>query len=146
MICQRIQGLLSAFLDQELNAADSAEVRSHLHDCPECADELAMMRTIKAHLASPVELEAPVGLEERLLARAYAPARRARTQWALTAAVAAGFLGWFAISPMFQPRTKLSAEVETTERFEIARDRAFQSMGDPSSPVPAIYTSSYGSR
>jgi anti-sigma factor RsiW len=40
MDCRQCRDDLTAYLDGELNPADSAEVRSHLETCTSCADEL----------------------------------------------------------------------------------------------------------
>lgn len=68
MTCQRIEELLSAYLEGELRAAERAEVEGHLADCPECAGLAALMREEMAAAAAFPEVEPSA----ELLARLYA--------------------------------------------------------------------------
>ena len=77
---------LSAYLDGELPAGETAAIEHHLQGCPACRAELdatAQMRQLLRQLASPV---APFGMVERLLIR---PRRRVLPiAWAASAAAA----------------------------------------------------------
>jgi hypothetical protein len=68
MTCQRIEELLSAYLERELRAAEKAEVEAHLAACPECAELAALTREEMAAAAAFPEVE-PSG---ELMARLYA--------------------------------------------------------------------------
>jgi predicted anti-sigma-YlaC factor YlaD len=52
MTCQRIEELLSAYLEGALAAAEKAEVDGHLAACPECAALLAMMKDMAGAMAA----------------------------------------------------------------------------------------------
>jgi len=43
MNCRRITNLLSAYMDGELTGVEMLEIRRHLSDCPDCAEEHAAM-------------------------------------------------------------------------------------------------------
>ena len=68
MSCERIQDLLSPYLDGELAPAERAEVDAHLAACPECADLLARLRTALAAFASFPEVDLSENLRARLSA------------------------------------------------------------------------------
>ena len=68
MICERIEELLSAFLEGELSQADKALVESHLAGCPDCTALLAVMRRTQQALAAIPELEVSPSLQARLAA------------------------------------------------------------------------------
>jgi anti-sigma factor RsiW len=68
MSCERIQELLSAYLDGELSPAERAEVDAHLAACPECAGLLARLRTALQAFASFPEVELSPALSARLAA------------------------------------------------------------------------------
>jgi hypothetical protein len=57
MTCERIEELLSAYLEGELAAAEKAEVEAHLSRCAECAELAALMRDEIAAAAAFPEIE-----------------------------------------------------------------------------------------
>jgi len=66
MTCERIEELLSAFLEGELSQAEKALVEAHFAGCPNCAALLAgLSRTQKALTDFP-ELEVSPDLQARL--------------------------------------------------------------------------------
>lgn len=52
MDCNRCVEDLTAFLDGELNAADSERIRSHLDGCASCSEELRSLREISVLVES----------------------------------------------------------------------------------------------
>jgi Putative zinc-finger len=68
MTCERIEGLLSAFLEGELSQEDKATVESHLTGCPDCAALLGVLSRTQKALAGFPELEISPGLLARLAA------------------------------------------------------------------------------
>ncbi len=68
MTCQRIEELLSAYLEGELAAAERAEVEGHLAGCRECAELAALMREEMAATAGFPEVEPSPALLARLYA------------------------------------------------------------------------------
>jgi anti-sigma factor RsiW len=68
MTCERIEELLSAYLEGELAAAERVEVDAHLAACPACAELAGLLReTMAATAAFPAAEPSPA-----LLARLYA--------------------------------------------------------------------------
>ena len=68
MTCERIEGLLSAYLEGELAAAERAEVEAHLGACPACAGLLGLLNETLAATAGFPEAEPSAGLMARLYA------------------------------------------------------------------------------
>ncbi|MFZ2055745.1 MAG: zf-HC2 domain-containing protein [Candidatus Aminicenantales bacterium] len=68
MRCERIEELLSAFLEGELSPAEKALVEGHLADCPDCASLLGDMRRAQQALTGFPEVEVSPGLQARLAA------------------------------------------------------------------------------
>lgn len=59
MNCFRVQSLLSAYVDQELNSEDRRLMRNHLFNCPECSREMESLILIKNVLGSLSAPEVP---------------------------------------------------------------------------------------
>jgi anti-sigma factor RsiW len=68
MTCERIEELLSAFLEGRLGQAERELVESHLAGCPDCADFLSVLGRARKALAGFPELEVSPGLQARLAA------------------------------------------------------------------------------
>jgi hypothetical protein len=68
MTCERIEELLSAFLEGELGQAEKALVESHLAGCPDCTALLAVLSRTQQALADFPELDVSPGLKARLAA------------------------------------------------------------------------------
>ncbi|HOW86344.1 MAG TPA: zf-HC2 domain-containing protein [Candidatus Aminicenantes bacterium] len=66
MTCERIEELLSAYLEGELAPAERAEVEGHLAACPACAEFAGLMREALAAAASFPEVEPSPALVARL--------------------------------------------------------------------------------
>src|SRR5690349_14585766 len=98
MNCKTAQSLLSAYVDEELTGREMLQMREHLNDCPECAEEHTCVEALKRLLgASPVP-EPSADFEDRLVLRVlsatHAPGDQKRISLlALTAIAAASMLG-----------------------------------------------------
>lgn len=68
MTCERIEGLLSAFLEGDLSQEEKALVESHLAVCPDCTALLAVLGRTQKALAGLPELEVSPSLLARLAA------------------------------------------------------------------------------
>jgi hypothetical protein len=68
MTCERIEELLSAYLEGGLSPADKALVESHLVVCSACGDLLAVLKRAEKALAGFPELEISPSLQARLIA------------------------------------------------------------------------------
>jgi anti-sigma factor RsiW len=66
MTCERIEELLSAYLEGELAPRDRAEVEAHLAACPGCAETAALMKETVAAAAAFPEIEPSPALLARL--------------------------------------------------------------------------------
>lgn len=85
MECQEVRQQLSAWLDDELDAATGAALTAHLGSCEACRREwrqLTALESALGHLVAPV----PQGLAEKVLAQVKPPRRR---QWWQSVALAA---------------------------------------------------------
>lgn len=102
MTCEMLQSRLSAYLDGELAGRDMMAIRTHVHQCPECAQILEIERMTKEALAGIPSVEPPADFEERLIATVMAaPVRKSRNlqigfafamTTALTCALTLGYL------------------------------------------------------
>jgi hypothetical protein len=68
MICERIEELLSVFLEGELSPTEKALVEGHLAGCPGCAALLAVLSRTQQALTDFPELDVSPGLKARLAA------------------------------------------------------------------------------
>ncbi|HJU09140.1 MAG TPA: anti-sigma factor [Rhodanobacteraceae bacterium] len=109
MNCTEARALLHAYLDDELDAARSAEIAQHLSACAECMARYRTLEKLQQSLRVPrLRHAAPPALAARIRAHLPddAPARIQRRMWqwpALSAALAASLLiavaiaGWQAV-------------------------------------------------
>jgi anti-sigma factor RsiW len=66
MTCERIEELLSAYMEGDLSEAERREVGAHLAGCPSCAELLSLLRETRGALAAFPEIEPSPGLMARL--------------------------------------------------------------------------------
>ena len=78
MTCERIEELLSAYLEGEMAAAEKAEVEAHLAACPECAELAGLLKRTLAATAAFPEVEPSPALFARLYAIPEAKRERRR--------------------------------------------------------------------
>jgi hypothetical protein len=90
MECERIEELLSAFLEDELSPAEKALVEAHLAGCPECSSLLGVLRRAQQALTGFPEIEVNADLQDRLAA---IPGRKKRFSFAFD----------FLLKPSLQP-------------------------------------------
>ncbi len=69
MDCDRIRGLLSDYLEEELPEGDRAAVAAHLGECPRCTAELAALAETIALLSALPREKAPPELLHRVMSR-----------------------------------------------------------------------------
>lgn len=74
MTCERIEELLSAYLEGELGPAEKAEVEAHLAGCPACSEFAGLMKEGLEAMAGFPEIEP----SPALFARLYAVPEKAR--------------------------------------------------------------------
>lgn len=76
--CERIEGLLAAFVDGELGPEEKARVEAHLAACPECAALAACLTSADAAFAAFPDFEPAPALMQNLRAVPAASAAKAR--------------------------------------------------------------------
>lgn len=67
--CDRVDALLSAYVEQETSPAETRFVDGHLTLCPRCRLQLDEMRSLLARLSQLPKVEASAGFTERVLAQ-----------------------------------------------------------------------------
>jgi anti-sigma factor RsiW len=69
MICDPIRDMLSSYIDDQLSADERKIVEDHLAGCPDCVQELAMLRQTVHLTQSLEEIDLPHGFHASLQAR-----------------------------------------------------------------------------
>jgi hypothetical protein len=114
--CERIRGLLDAYVSNELLVETNLEVLRHLNVCTSCGTIAAERARVKRMLKQAVGSEnAPAALRSRIQ-REIQAARPARSNWVLAAAAAivlglGGYMAlqWFGARQMANPHPALAA-------------------------------------
>jgi anti-sigma factor RsiW len=68
MTCERIEELLSAYLEGDLTGAEKREVEAHLAGCPSCAELLSFLRETQDAFSAFPEIEPSPALMKKLYA------------------------------------------------------------------------------
>lgn len=150
VLCNRTRSLLSAYSDSELTGSEMLRIQDHLRSCPACRRELEQIREIKEYLAEPLPIEAPLGLEDRILQRVHASSSRRPLSLGLrfrlvgTAAAAASFVFAIWVLPYGSQERTAEASLGEEMRFEVARDEAYVAGADPLGGRPMVLPVSYG--
>lgn len=97
MDCTRISQMLSAFLDEELEADERRHVRQHLFSCSHCQDELNELRRLHHMFEHLDSVEPPVDFATEVRLRVEGPVIRVirhekRMPWGVWALAAAAAL------------------------------------------------------
>jgi len=71
MTCSETRDLLSAWLDQALDAHEREQVQAHLAGCPECRRELEGLRSTVTVLSRVEHPRAPVGFVDKVMGEVY---------------------------------------------------------------------------
>jgi putative zinc finger protein len=71
MTCLQTRELLSAWLDQALDAREREGVEAHLAGCPDCRRELESLRSTVSLLSRVERVRAPGGFVDKVMAEAY---------------------------------------------------------------------------
>jgi len=133
--CGQAQGLLEAYVDEELDGAERQRLEAHLDSCPGCREQWRLALGVKAALGALPHFDAPAAVIDRVLveaateqaARAVGEVKRPWWElrpspiWALVAAaLVLALLLPLARGPQ---QTPASAEVDA-ESIERAADEA----------------------
>lgn len=68
MNCQQVTKVISAYVDAELTGREMLEVRRHVSQCEECANEMEYMRRAKTLLTRLSTVEPRAGFADQILA------------------------------------------------------------------------------
>jgi anti-sigma factor RsiW len=69
MTCPQVKRLINAYLDGELDAANTLQVDEHLADCPACFDEVRRLSALHSALQKPeLRFAVPAGLHGQIVA------------------------------------------------------------------------------
>lgn len=103
MKCEKVSGLISEYLDGELQSAQALEFEAHTSTCETCSAEVASMRAMLGSLRSLSGMRSPVDCWAQVRARV-AVVSQVRTPWwrvALRPAIAAPALAAAASIALF---------------------------------------------
>jgi anti-sigma factor RsiW len=82
MTCESANSLAGAYLDEELDASLSAQVREHLTTCDSCAEALAQLGALRADIRRHAPYyRAPAGLQDRIRVAVRRADRQAGGLW-----------------------------------------------------------------
>ncbi|MEJ2673036.1 MAG: zf-HC2 domain-containing protein [Deltaproteobacteria bacterium] len=128
MECQEVRQLLSAWLDDELDADTGAALAAHLDRCETCWREWRELRALESALGG-MTAPPPVGLPEKVLSRVK-PRRRPWLQSvALAACLVLGIaLGGTMARSFYAPAASSPTEAETAS-LEVFQDFPQGSLG-----------------
>jgi anti-sigma factor RsiW len=129
MDCQEVRQQLSAWLDNELDAAVSAALSTHLDGCEACQREWRQLRMLEAALGN-LEAPIPAGLAAKVLARVKPPRRRQGWQSAaLAACLVLGIaLGGTMARSFYAPAVSSHSEADTAS-LDVFQDFPQGSLG-----------------
>ena len=146
MNCKTAQSLLSAFVDEELTGREMLEMRQHLNDCAQCAEEHTCVEALQRLLGGTPVPEPLVGFEDRLvshvLSATFAPGEHLKLSiLAITAIAAASMLGtMLLLNSMHQTPTPSVAEQRDSVPYDMMeRNRAMDVSYDPLGGSPVVY-------
>lgn len=122
MTVDHLGDLLSAHLDGELTAEETATLDAHLAGCAECQAELDATRVVRSRLRAAQPVDPPFGFYERMLSK-----RRSTrlTSWSSAAAAAAvwvfvlGFGTTLPHTEVAPPVDAVRAEVANTHQVHV---------------------------
>ena len=147
MNCNRVERLLDAYLDGELDGESMLKIREHLRVCSQCDTELKAIRRMKTLVARTLPTIPPADLEDRLLAacqkEAYAPGMRVafrRPVPAFAGIALAAAVATFALLAFIPKHSNEKSQETTPIAFEIQRDQIYSVGLDPMAGSPTIST------
>ena len=117
MNCQHAQNLISSFIDRELSADETRELRRHLFSCPECDREHQELLRLKNYLENitqePYNFDSVQCLRSRLLEEEYSflPPSNKKVWIRRVSLVAACFAIYLATSALLFPTNRNNPEL-----------------------------------
>jgi anti-sigma factor RsiW len=143
MTCTRWEPLISAFVDGELDAEASWQLKAHVAECEHCAAELETLRRLKWSLAAIETVEPDDISFERVKSRVMAevaPPIRRKEQWGIAGGVAAASV--LAILLAVQVSAPPKATV-VSDRFDASFDMGYAGSASTVSTYAPVTPSSY---
>ena len=64
--CEEVMSKLYAYLDNEVDAMDEADIEAHIHECRECYSRADFEKALRRKVAATVEVEVPDETRGRL--------------------------------------------------------------------------------
>jgi predicted anti-sigma-YlaC factor YlaD len=152
MNCKTAQSYLSAYLDEELSGREMLDIREHLRDCEECAEEARCVQTLKHVLGAAPVPEPSADFEDRLVSTVMSaafvkPEAKRISLFALTGIAAASMLAtMLLINTVGGPKPSATVAEHPDEAVYkmIQRDQAMSASADPLSGSPIIPVSFKG--
>lgn len=117
MNCQHAQNLISSFIDRELSADETRELRKHLFNCPECDQEHQEILRLKTYLENviqePYDFDPMLNLRSRLFEEEYSflPSSNKKVWVRRLSIVAACFAIYLVTSAVLFPTNRNSTEL-----------------------------------
>lgn len=166
MTCNRIQSLLSAYVDRELSGVEMFLVRQHVYECERCAAEEMELRKVRSAISSMQAIEPAPGFQERLAqavvgaaaTQEAAVARRVPSAYGAVgigiAAALCAFYAWrgntnvvaaaSSKSTIPSPSPRQGRFASSNISVSLQRDRAFMNSSDPLTGPQLAVAASYG--
>ncbi|MBO8126094.1 MAG: zf-HC2 domain-containing protein [Firmicutes bacterium] len=145
MNCQKVDNLLSAFIDREVSPEESREIRLHVEECDLCRQTYLELSQVKDALASLGEIELPPGFHSHLLDQL----KQAEEPWIMRwlqqfkPLVFAGALGVLFATiglPLAQGAKVVQPDPLSDLRFLISEHQRFQQSEPFSNSLPPTVT------
>ncbi len=147
MNCQKIERLLSAYIDNELSGRDMFKVRAHLSECTHCQTMLSEVESIRERVRALSSLKASSELENKLRLSVLKPELCLRQKFSygillVAASVAFAFLAYHSLAKGSTKPEPLSSN-KRVQSYDSLADHAFLSSSDPISGGAPVTTVSY---
>jgi predicted anti-sigma-YlaC factor YlaD len=149
MTCKSVQSVLSAYIDGELGGYEMLRVRSHLHNCRSCTEEVEQIRSLKWVIGNFPESSPREGFSDSLKKAVFASQQKTRTRASPVTMISG--LAFFAalLVSLATLRTQGHPVVAHPKpaslpaaSFDVSRDQAYQSGGDAFNDGSMIITAS----
>lgn len=147
MNCRTATPLLSAFVDQELSALDSAAVAAHIATCTTCQFECERIESVRDGLRAMRTVAPPVGLESRLQASVFGNSRRVSSRYVAFGLIAASSMAaaFLAVQLAGKPQVLPDQPIahQSTQELDVAANSAYLNGSDPMGGGVPVVTVGY---
>jgi len=139
MTCKGVRSQLSSYLDGELTGFEMLQMRSHIHACNNCLNEVDETRKLKWLMSNLPDADPGEEFAARLKQRVFTAPSVSNTR-RLPLAMASGLaFGLVLLTMFFAVNGRVKNEsvagdyqiASSNSHFDIARDQAYQASGDP---------------